>query len=210
MSKSNSTDGTTQKIGISDAQGPNNPIDEVVDALISEYRTIAKKNAENVLGLASTIYKVEAELGGRYRQRFYAEVGLDENGSTVRKLRLIGERLPRFQPYLDVIPCAWTTLYALAALDEEKFKAVVESGVLHPFATMKKIDAVLGKTGAKSEREFRVFVDLSEIGVRSRQVEFAHKLKQLVDEYRLTLKAPDHEDELSSLIDEPVEGKQAA
>ena len=76
---------------------------------------------------------------------------------------------------------------------------------------MKEIDAVLGKTGANSEREskksareFRVFVDLSEIGVRSRQVEFAHKLKQLVDEYKLTLKAPDHEDELSSLIDEPV------
>ena len=87
MSESKSTDGTTQKIGISDAQGPNNPIDEVVDALISEYRTIARKNAEDVLGLASTIYKVEAELGGHYRRRFYAEVGLDENGSTVRKLK---------------------------------------------------------------------------------------------------------------------------
>ena len=210
MSASKSTDGTRQKIGISDAQGPNNPIDEVVDALISEYRTIAKNNADNVLALASTIYKVEAELGGRYRRRFYAEVGLDENGSTVRKLRLIGDRLTRFQPYLDVIPCAWTTLYALAALEDEKFKAVVESGVLHPFATMKEIDAVLGKTSAKSAREFRVFVDLSEIGVRSRQVEFARKLKQLVEEYRLTLKAPNHEDELSSLIDEPVEEKQAA
>ena len=208
MSESN----TTQKIGISDAQGPNNP-DEVVDALISDYRTIARKNADNVLALASTIYRVEAELSRRYRRRFYAEVRLDENGPTVRKLRLIGERLTRFQPYLDVVPCAWTTLYALAALDEEKFKVVVKSGVLHPFATMKKIDAVLGKTGAKSKksaREFRVFVDLSEIGVRSRQVEFAHKLKQLVDEYQLTLKAPAHEDELSSLIDEPVQVNQAA
>ena len=183
----------------------------MVDALISEYRTIARKNADNVLALASTIYRAEAELSGCYRRRFYAEVRLDENGSTVRKLKAIGDRLTRFQPYLDVIPCAWTTLYALAALEDEKFKVVVDSGVLHPFATMKEIDAVLGKRGAKSEREskksareFRVFVDLSEIGVRSRQVEFAHKLKQLVDEYRLTLKAPAHEDELSSLIDEPV------
>ena len=203
------TDGTS-KMGISDAQEPNNP-DEVVDALISECRTIARRNAANVLALASTIFRVEAELSGCYRRRLYAEVGLDENGSTVRKLRLIGDRLTRFQPYLDVIPCGWTTLYALAALDEAKFQLVVKSGVLHPFATMKEIDAVLGKTGAKSAREskksareFRVFVDLSEIGVRSRQVEFAHKLKQLVDEYKLTLKAPDHEDELSSLIDEPV------
>lgn len=182
----------------------------VVDSLIHKYKSFAKKSAESVLGLAATIIRVEEELGGRDRRLFYETVGLAQDGATTRKLRAIGEKLPRFQPYLGILPNAWTTLSALASMSDEDFKKVVESKALHPCATMNEIAAILGKSRTKSHREFRVFVDLSAIGVRTRQAEFARKLKQLVDEYHLELKAPDHQEELSTLIDEVDDVKQAA
>src|SRR5687768_680549 len=109
--KKKSTGEAEQEIEASAAQGPNSSVEQEVDVLVREYKTFAKKSTENVLGLARTIIKVEDELGARARLRFYEKVGLDPNGSTVRKLIAIGNKLPRFQPYLDVLPNTWTTLY---------------------------------------------------------------------------------------------------
>jgi hypothetical protein len=95
-------------------------------------------------------------------------------------------------------------------MDKEDFATVADAGVLHPFVTIKELDKALGKTSTKSKDEFKVFVDLAAIGVKSRQIEFARKLKELVDEYQVKLSAPNHEDDLSSLLEEPVELKQAA
>ena len=184
-------------------------VDLTVDDLVREYNTFAKKSSENVLGLASTILKVD-NLGRRDREWFYAQVKLDPKGSTARKLRVIGQKLPKFQPYLKILPNTWTTLYELARLEDEDFKTVIDSGVLHPFVTLREIDEVRGRASAKPKQEFRVFVDLSKLGVRSRQVEFARRLKELVAVFDLELKAPSHEEDLSSLIDEADDTKQAA
>jgi hypothetical protein len=191
-------------------QEHNSPVEQQVDALVREFKTYAKKTSTNVLGLASTIIKVDYELNGRDRARFYEKVGLDPDGSTVRKLRVIGNKLPRFQPYLDVLPNSWTTLYRLASLEDEDFKKVVDSGVLNPFAMWKDIEAVLGKSSRTSKGKFKVFLDLNKLPVRSRQAEFARRLNNLATEYHLELKAPNHEDDLSSLIEEFDEVEQAA
>ena len=111
-----------------------------IKAFVREYKAYAKKSAENVLGLARTIMRVEGELGGLYRPAFYAEVGLDHDLSKLTKLKKIGEKLTRFQPYLEVLPNSWTTLYELARLQDEDFRRVAESGMMHPLATMKEID----------------------------------------------------------------------
>ena len=85
---------------------------------------------------------------------------LDPKGSTARKLRVIGQSLPKLQPFLSVIPNTWTTLYELARLEEEDFRTVVDSGVLHPFVTLREIDEVRGRATAKPKQEFKVYVDL--------------------------------------------------
>ena len=182
-------------------------VDLTVDDLVREYNTFATKSSENVLGLASTILKVD-DLGRRDREWFYAQVRLDPKGSTARKLRVIGQKLPKFQPYLNILPNTWTTLYELARLEDEDFKTVIDGGVLHPFVTLREIDEVRGRASPKAKQEFRVYFDLNKLGVRSRQVELARRLKELAAEFDLELKAPSHEEDLSSLIDEADDEKQ--
>jgi hypothetical protein len=181
-----------------------------VKAFVSEYKAYAKKCAENILALARIIMRVEGELGGLYRPDFYAEVGLNHDPSKLTKLKKIGENLTRFQPYLERLPNSWTTLYELARLNDEDFRRVAESGLMHPLATMKEIDTALGRSAAKGTPQFRVYVDLSLIGSRSRQAEFVQKLHLLARDFDLKPVAPSHEDDLSSLLDEADDTKQAA
>jgi hypothetical protein len=193
-----------------DVRGSTSLENLTVDDLVREWRAFAKKSSENVLGLASTILRAEDEFGRRDCERFYAEVKLDPKGSTARKLRVIGQSLPKLQPFLNVIPNTWTTLYELARLEEEDFRTVVDSGVLHPFVTLREIDEVRGRATAKPKQEFKVYVDLGSIGTRTEQAKLAQKLKQLVEAFSLELKAPSHEDDLQSLLDEAVDTQQAA
>lgn len=181
-----------------------------IEAFVREYKAYARKSAEGILGLARTIMRAEDELGGISRAAFYAEVGLDRDPSKLTKLKKIGENLTRFQPYLEVLPNSWTTLYELARLQDEDFRRVAESGLMHPLATMKEIDAALGRSAAKGTPQFRVYVDLSLIGSRSRQAEFVRKLQALAAHFDLKPVAPSHEDDLSSLLDEPDDTQQAA
>jgi hypothetical protein len=181
-----------------------------IKAFVREYKAHAKKSAENVLGLVRTIMRVEGELGGLYKPAFYAEVGLDRDLSKLAKLKKIGEKMHRFQPYLESLPNSWTTLYELARLEDEPFRLVADSGILHPLATMKEIDEALGRSAAKGKTGFRIYVDLSAIGSRSRQAEFVRKLHTLAADFDLKPVAPSHEDDLSSLLDEPADTKSAA
>ena len=181
-----------------------------IKAFVREYKAYGKKSAESFLGLARTIMRVEGELGGFYRPTFYAEVGLDHDPSKLTKLKKIGENLTRFEGYLEVLPNSWTTLYELARLSDEDFRRVAESGLMHTLATMKEIDTALGRSAAKGTLQFRVYVDLSLIGSRSRQAEFVQKLHLLARDFDLKPVAPSHEDDLSSLLDEADDTKQAA
>ena len=141
---------------------------EVVKNLAEQYRKFAKASSENILGLAETVYLANRELNLRYLEEFYQEVGLDPKGATARKLKEIGEKLTRFQPYLEKLPNTWTTIYVLAKMHDHDFQRVADSGVLHPFATLKAIeDVVRVKKAGDEEHTFSVFVDLNKLGRRS-------------------------------------------
>ena len=116
---------------------------EVVKNLAEQYRKFAKASGEDILGLAETVYLATRELNQRYLEEFYQEVGLDPKGTTARKLKEIGEKLTRFQPYLEKLPNTWTTIYVLAKMDDHEFQRVADSGVLHPFVTLKAIEDVV-------------------------------------------------------------------
>ena len=116
---------------------------EAVKSLAEQYRKFAKASSEDILGLAETVYVANRELNMRYLEEFYREVGLDPKSGTARKLKEIGEKLTRFQPYLEKLPNTWTTIYVLAKMQDQDFQRVVDSSVLHPFATLKAIEDVV-------------------------------------------------------------------
>ena len=138
---------------------------EVVKSLAEQYRKFAKASGEDILGLAETVYLANRELNLRFLEEFYQEVGLDPKGTTARKLKEIGEKLTRFQPYLDKLPNTWTTIYVLAKMDDHEFQRVADSGVLHPFVTLKAIeDVVRVKKPGEEAHTFNVFIDLNKVG----------------------------------------------
>ena len=183
-----------------------------VDDLIREYKAYAKKSSEDVLQLASTTLKADALDSRSERERFYAEVKLDPKGATARKLRVIAGALPRFQPFLAIMPNTWTTIYELSKMSDEEFKTVVESGVLHPFVTMVEIDEARGRASTKPKQQFILNVDLYKIGTPTRQAEFARRLEALVEEFGIKWEpmAPEREKVLSRILTEADEQKQAA
>lgn len=187
---------------------------KTVKALVDRYNSLAKASNENVLALAETIFIAERELNQRYLEDFYSEVNLDPKSATVRKLCVIGAKMERFEPHLDILPNAWTTLYALAHMKDEEFEKVVASGVLSPFASLKVIEEVVRGPREQHASPFRVTVDLSKLGETTKQKELAKKLLKLLHAYHLELETtPDHREDLEHILhDEPIasSGKRAA
>ena len=150
------------------------------------------------------VYIANRELNLRFLEEFYQEVGLDPKGTTARKLKEIGEKLTRFQPYLEKLPNTWTTIYVLAKMEDHDFQRVADSGVLHPFVTLKAIeDVVHVKKAGSEEHTFNVFIDLNKVGNALKQKEFARKLKSPLVEYHVDLEtSTGHKSELEALFKE--------
>jgi hypothetical protein len=101
MTKANNADVKTAAAMIL-AKAPDQS--KMVETLVDRYRKAVKASCKNILDIAKTIYQVEKELGAIYKDAFYQTVELDPKGSTVRKLKKIGEEFTRFQPFLDRLP----------------------------------------------------------------------------------------------------------
>ena len=103
--------------------------------LVEQYRLYARQTAENIIGLAETLVIAKKELGDFDLHRFCRDVGLEYKGPTFRKLMTIGEKVARFQPFVDRMPNAWTTVYKLAALENHEFDRVTQSALFTPLMT---------------------------------------------------------------------------
>jgi hypothetical protein len=117
-----------------------------LDELVEQYKTFAKRSAENVIRAAETVFIAsrEFELSPEDLQTFKKRVGLDQrDDSTYRKLRKIGEEVTRFEPFVHRLPNSWTTLWELAKLDPDQFDQVTEDSRFAPAMTAAELDDIL-------------------------------------------------------------------
>ena len=126
---------------------------EAVKSLAEQYRKFAKASGEDILGLAETVYLANRELNLRFLEEFYQEVGLDPKGTTARKLKEIGEKLTRFQPYLEKLPNTWTTIYVLAKMDDHEFQRVADFWRL---ASVRDAESHRGRRSGRETRERKI------------------------------------------------------
>ena len=175
---------------------------EAVKSLAEQYRKFAKASGEDILGLAETVYIANRELNLRFLEEFYQEVGLDPKGTTARKLKEIGEKLTRFQPYLEKLPNTWTTIYVLPRWTTMSSRGSPTLASCIPSSTLKAIeDVVRVKKPGEEEHTFNVFIDLNKVGNALKQKEFARKLKSLLAEYHVDLEtSTGHKSELEALF----------
>ena len=185
---------------------------EAVKSLAEQYRKFAKASGEDILGLAETVYLANRELNLRFLEEFYQEVGLDPKGTTARKLKEIGEKLTRFQPYLEKLPNTWTTIYVLAKMDDHEFQRVADFWRL---ASVRDAESHRGRRQGQETRRGRAHLQRlhrSEQGrQRSEAKEFARKLKSLLAEYHVDLEtSTGHKSELEALFEGEVRTDVAA
>lgn len=129
---------------------------------VERYRLFAQKTAENIIRLAETLYKAQDALAPVDFRRFCKEVELVEDGSTFKKLLKIGKMVSRFEPYVDRLPNAWTTVYKLATLENDQFERVAHSEPFSPFMTANDVTLVLEGPKAKATKKIAdLSIDLS-------------------------------------------------
>ena len=111
--------------------------------LVQRYKHFARASAENIVELAKTLATAKSALSPEEHKMFCHDVGLNPKSSTYRKLTVIGDKAARFEPHLARMPAAWTTVYKLAKLSDEKFDDVAKNDRFSPFMTAKSITAIV-------------------------------------------------------------------
>lgn len=154
-----------------------------VETLVCKYKSITKKTDEAILEQAKTVFQAEEDLAAKFKKQFYERIGLDENGSTVRKLKLVGREWTRFQPLIGRLPNTWTTLYALAKLDIEDFKRLDTEGVITPLMGASEIRNTL-KGPPPARKTQRCYIDFGET---DQERKLAEEIVQLADRYQLSV-----------------------
>jgi hypothetical protein len=149
----------------------------------------ARKSAENIVKLAETLFTAEDELSPKEFRRFCEDVGLDPEGSTFKKLKKIGESVSRFEPFIERMPNAWTTVYKFASLKDHDFDRVAKSKLFTPFMTAQDVNSIVDGHKPKTERQ-NLLIDLSKVE-QSVQIDLYHKVKAVAEQFGLSLTAPE-------------------
>ena len=113
--------------------------------LVDSFKRFARKTAEGVLEMASTVYtasKLERE--SEY-VRFCELIGLRHKGSTIRKLALIGEKYEFLAANVERLPSSWTTIYEISRLTSEEIENHIDKGSIHTNMRGEDLKALVGK-----------------------------------------------------------------
>lgn len=136
--------------------------------LVERWNGFAMKAAESVIGLAHTLADAKSSLSDGEFNQFCEEINLDQNGSTFRKLKKIGEEYARFVPFLKTLPNAWTTVYALACIEKDEFDRI--SPKFSPFMTAKEMFELLYGKGENNSITRDLVIDLAKLDPDSKRV----------------------------------------
>jgi hypothetical protein len=165
-----------------------NGLERRLAELAEKYMTRRKNTAAEYIARCEVIVQAEDEIGKKHLVEFYARIGEDPAGSTIRKMRKIGQNAARFKPVMDRVSNDWTTMYCLAVLPPEKFSRLVEDGVLNPSATWKELSAHVSEAKPKKPKKVRprITLELDDVplGKRSR---FVRQMTDICKEFSVPL-----------------------
>lgn len=163
---------------------PNGTIASKFDDLVERYRRFARKSAENIIKLAETLIEAKHALGDSEMTQFCEAVGLEQEGSTYRKLIKIGKESSRFEPFLDRTPSNWTTVYKLATLPPDQFEQVTKDDRFGHTMTAAEIKLITSDTTNRNARMTPDFaISLNGLNDPTTQLEVARKLEELSEQY---------------------------
>ncbi len=170
-------------------------------ALVDHYRLFTKQTAEGIIKAAETLYTAHETLAPVDFNQFCIEVELVREGSKFKKLMMIGKTVSRFEPYLDRMPNAWTTIYKLATLEGPEFEQIVQSDLFAPFMTADDITLILDGPKAKvAKKPDGLVIDLRGL-TKPVKVKLYRRVSELSKEFGFGLTANGELKAIASFLD---------
>jgi hypothetical protein len=118
---------------------------EKVLELAGDFKRFARKTAEGILDMARTVASAaKLERESEY-VRFCELIGYERNGSTIKKLRQIGEKYDFLVANVEKLPSSWTTVYEIAKLTSEEIESHIDKGAIHANMRAEDLKVLLGK-----------------------------------------------------------------
>lgn len=140
----------------------------VVPQLVTRFHTFAAKTVEGILEMGRVVNEA-SKLKKSEFAKFCELVELDGKGSTVNKLKTIGEKYEFLLAHSSKLPSSWTTVYEIARLTEDQITNLIDRGVLKATLAAQELSIALGKpkkpNGKKTELTFESELP-SELGFR--------------------------------------------
>jgi hypothetical protein len=112
-----------------------------LEGYVNRYKNFANKSAENILEMCKVVYEAGCLFNPTPFRKFCDQVGLTDKG-TISKMKRIGSRYAVLAPYLNFLPCSWTTLYRIAKLPHEKFIEAIGQGKLTIYTTAQQLSEI--------------------------------------------------------------------
>jgi hypothetical protein len=120
------------------ARGVVAPLPADAIAYAARIKSVWVKSVEATLQVAETVHAARSELDDGEFSRLAELLGISL--SRLSKLCKIHERSSRFEHLEGKLPAGWTSLYALAKLDDHQFARLREAGRVRPDVTVEDID----------------------------------------------------------------------
>jgi hypothetical protein len=165
-----------------------------VSDLVNRYWTIGKRSVRAIIE-TGTVFFDAYKLGDDDFAVFHEQIKVALNGSTSKRFSKIGSKRSRLEKHIDRLPNNWTTIYELAALEDDQFQQLIDDDVLHRDVTWRAILGCFAKPsqnpsvhpGESLSQKPELFAfDWNRVALPRRSA-LAKKLKALFEEFEVYL-----------------------
>ena len=118
--------------------------DTIVDKLVGHYNQGIGKTVQGILIMCKAVYDAYQIENMSDQNKFFNNVNLDKSSSTCKKFKAIGEKYVLFEKIEKSLPPAWTSLYELTRLDDEKLTNYINDNKIHSKIKLSKIKELIG------------------------------------------------------------------
>ena len=154
-----------------------------LDKAVSEFNQYAKQTVTGILEMGRIVSETQSAYDKKSAQfkEFCRRIGYEPESSSIRKLKLIGDKYINLKKCADSLPNNWTSLYEISQLASDELNSLIDQGVIHQEVRGVEIKALLKK--AKSGNEVTEDVDKSKTDEdpNGTQYQFTCSLAQIDD-----------------------------
>lgn len=158
-----------------------------IEDYVDKYRLCVKKTAANILDLADVVNSACRDLSKLDFNLFRNAIGADKSkDSYIKKLKVIGGKMARFNEIRDKLPPNYTTLYALSQLDDDTFTQVLHDDLITPAMTAFTFASYAYRRSAKNIP--RIILSFKNLSVTEQSIAFT-EIQSVCNKFNIDVKS---------------------